>query len=403
MAVRYRRQSTLSPARPHQYPIDERKGEKHMKKIQIATAIITALMLLSLVLIQAFQPAYAANWQRENFDYQCDATWTFNNRAWDVWVSNQTASNKSIVIALFGGSAYAALTTTKPLQKEAEYNFITQLCAKGIDVITLNASNAAQPPIYAASTYWNSWLASLGNSLKNNYNYSHVFLFGHSAGGVDVAYEIQNQTASKVFDAAVIASAPVNYDAYSNDSLYQTADSAENVTIRTCFICNMSDGRWLPTNPPVYTSIYAQMQTYYNNTKAPKEIHNWNGTNGDAHSGIFNATCLSEDHGNETLAETVYNWFMQPTVELTVEAYNQNNQPGNGIAVYIDGKYVGTTFSTFNVTHGNHQVEVANPLLENYYSFSHYTSEGLKDMYSNPVEFWAGSNRTVTAFYIAAY
>jgi pimeloyl-ACP methyl ester carboxylesterase len=298
----------------------------------------------------------------------------------------------SVAILLFGGAPYASCVYDKVFSSAAELNFIHEVQASGIDVISLYNNR------FYYSYY--DWVADTADELRDPqgaYCYDNICIFGHSAGGLIVSHEILKTGADSRYDAAIIACAPVNglyIDGYCNYTdpvqypFYFTADDAGSAKVRTSFI-------------KADDAFQAAVQLYHDNfnENLDKELHHWGDEESppDTHD-IFPDTC--EWHDDETLADVVYYWLTRPTYQLTVEAYNQYMQSGYGISVYIDGEEVGTTPNSFEVTHGYHTVEVPNWVGGS--EFDNYLwQSGVK--YDNPLEIWITSNDDLYAWYWTYY
>ncbi|MDH7563788.1 MAG: DUF4114 domain-containing protein [Candidatus Bathyarchaeota archaeon] len=198
------------------------------------------------------------------------------------------ATNNRAMIYLDGGYAYWTYVKVFPYlqdKKAGESLFIHTMIWNGFDVITNKdwfEYNGSETSVKDAAEW-----------LLERY-YKNVFLFGYSAGGVIVAYEIQKEYASTLFSAAVVASAPVNWDPRTAP-IYQSADTASKDKVATCFIAGVND---TVTSPP----IPDQMMVYYNNAIIHKEWHNWT----DGHD-VFSYTCY--DHPGEDVITATLNWF----------------------------------------------------------------------------------------------
>lgn len=196
----------------------------------------------------------------------------------------KNAQNGRALVFLDGGYAY--YSAVKVLSWDSPYGetpekalFINDLVQNGFDAL-VNKDDL----YYDGSQTWiedaAQWLWDEG--------YISVFLFGFSAGGVVVAYEIQKEYASTKFSAAVFASAPVDWEGHAG--IFQSADTADQAKVATCQIEGEDD------------PYRSQMLTYYNNMLVHKEWHNWNG----GHD-IFVETC--KDHPGEDAQTAVRNWF----------------------------------------------------------------------------------------------
>ncbi|MDH5770341.1 MAG: hypothetical protein OEZ25_03530 [Candidatus Bathyarchaeota archaeon] len=208
------------------------------------------------------------------------------------WYYRNISCDK-VVIILFGGYTWYTNfvcincidhigwpVTTK---SKSQIEFAEGLIENGFSVLT----NKDDPAIYQADS---RWVENAVTWLRNN-TYKYIHIFGFSAGGVAVGYEIQKEYAS-LFSSAVISSAPVN-SSTSTDPIFRSACTASKVKVATCFIEGVEDG------------FYNQMLLYYNNTLADKEWHDWYG----GHC-VFPNTC--KDHLGETVATAASNWYNAP-------------------------------------------------------------------------------------------
>lgn len=302
------------------------------------------------------------------------STESIGGKNWYYW----DCDSDSVAILIFGGLAFPTSVLSWNFGSAATLNFINELHASGIDVVALTS----------ATTYYstNTWVRDTAAALKNpaGYDYDEVCVFGHSAGGVVVGNEILKTSADSYYDAAVLATAPVDWYPTYTDPLYNTADNAGNAKVRTSFIKADDD-------------FEDDVELYHDNfnSSLDKELHHWDDEESppDAHD-IFPDTC--DTHPGETLADVLYYWITRPTYQLTIQAYNQYMQSGYGIEVYIDGEYAGTTFNNFELTHGKHTIEVETPVGTSV--FDHYS--GISGTTSdNPVEIWITANDNLYAWY----
>ena len=311
-----------------------------------------------------------------------DAIVNIEGVSWYRWGDE----SDSVAILLFGGPPEDSWVTSLPFGSASSLKFIHELHASGIDVIALRLLRS-----YSTGS---TWLNDTATAIRNKSfgDYDNICVFGHSAGGVIVGHAIQQTGADWLYDAAIIACAPVNWttdwEAYFNESptypLYHTADYAGNAKVRTSFI--KADDLFKD-----------QVMVYYDNFNSSfdKELHHWSNDefDSDAHDIFPDEGCYT--HPGETLADVVYNWLMHP-YQLTVEAYNQYMQPGYGISVYIDGDYAGTTFNNYELTHGKHTIEVESPVGTSVFEF--YLWQG-STIYDNPGEIWLNSTSALYAWY----
>ena len=208
---------------------------------------------------------------------------------WRHWYF-KNATNERAMLFLDGGQSFPVgsvnvLSFDDPLVKTKEkVLFINEMVSGGCNCLfnryTLGYSDSGE-----------TWLQDAGNWLT--LNYKSIFIFGFSAGGIVVANEIQKDYAPTLFSAAVVASAPVDWDDNSTARIFQSAHYAFKDRIATSFICGETD------------LCYPQMQTYYSGALIHKEWHAWN----DGHD-IFLNTC--KDHPGETVSSAAINWFNTP-------------------------------------------------------------------------------------------
>ena len=170
--------------------------------------------------------------------------------------------------------------------KTNESLFIKNMVWNGFDTLTNKDRilyDGSQTFVEDAAT----WLLNEG--------YEHVFLFGYSAGGVVIGYEIQKDYAS-MFSAAVLASAPVNC----RSGIYRSAQTADKDKVATCFIEGVTD------------AYYDQMLLYYNNALIHKKWYDWTNDHD-----IF--PHVSKDTGEDVPTVTIdwYNAAHPPSTPLT--------------------------------------------------------------------------------------
>jgi hypothetical protein len=210
---------------------------------------------------------------------------------WYYW--NSTNSRK-LAIVLFGGSTNGFRAWVKSLYDQWTWDqeyFILQLCQNGFDVI--NNNNTME-----YNMTYNSWIYDAAVSMVDRYDYIH--LFGFSAGGIVVAYEIQKANAS-IYSSAMVASAPVDV----GWGICNTAETANETRVCVSFIAPKDDG------------FYFHMAKYFNNTDVHKDWHKWeNGT--DPHD-PFPDNCLT--HPGENVSQAAINWFNKHSVVLKNPSY----------------------------------------------------------------------------------
>jgi hypothetical protein len=218
---------------------------------------------------------------------------------WYYWNHSSSQSQK-VAISLFGGYAYqspprvrilSVFTQDSDFTKEKAINGLYE---NGFDIISPKKHRDAQGEYidYDKNSDWiynaTTWLLGKG--------YHYICLFGFSAGGVATAYDIQKDYAS-IFSAAMITSAPVDWDSFSSDPIFQSAHTAHKVKTCTSFIAGVN------------ATEYPQMSFYFNNTNVHKEWHKWN----SGHD-IFPFTCLT--HPGETVSQATDRWFTPHSVPL---------------------------------------------------------------------------------------
>lgn len=228
-----------------------------------------------------------------------------------TWFYRNVGSNK-IAIVLFGalvGGGWSSLYI-RSIECSDQYGvektvdkilFLDGLIQNGFSILTAK-NDQSNPPYYTYYDENSMWMQDAVLWLKNQ-GYGHVFLFGHSGGGMVVAHEIQKDYAT-LFSAATIAAAPVNLDNYTypggytvniTNAIFQSAHTAAKAKVCASFLAPVSD--WWNTSE--------QMSLYYNNMLVQKDWHNWCGGHG-----IFPDTC--QDHPGETVSTAVLNWYNAP-------------------------------------------------------------------------------------------
>lgn len=223
----------------------------------------------------------------------------------------RNVSGDNAVIILFGGYTYDPYDFVKikciddsDEKTKEKIEFIDGLVANGFSVL----SNKDNPVTYKGEY---NWLKDAVLWLRNDEMYKNIYLFGFSAGGVAVAYEIQKSYAGIYISTAVIASAHVDWDEISSDEIFQSAHTAAATSVCTSFIAPEDD------------LSYTQMESYYDNMTVHKEWHRWN----DGHD-PFPRTCA--DCG-KTVLDVAVDWY-QHTHTLTISASSGGTTdpvPGN--------------------------------------------------------------------------
>ena len=221
-----------------------------------------------------------------------------------LWHYRNASSNRAVIV-LFGGEAYKKHVAIQGIdsprflggeKSKEKGEFLYGLIEERFSILTLEYDDDWPSPQYAVRYEPGAtWIENAAVWLLSNQSYENVFLFGFSAGGVAVAYEIQRDNAT-IYSGAVIASAPVDWDGHSNSSLYQTAHTANRTKVYTSFIAAENDT--VADDPPIYT----QMWRYCENMTIQHEWHNWTG----GHD-VFESTCA--DHLDETVTDVAVNWF----------------------------------------------------------------------------------------------
>ena len=159
---------------------------------------------------------------------------------WWAWAS----SGYECVIVLFGGGGTAEnhpYVWINPLYRDdwqkaysvEKERFIINLQRSGFHIF----SN--QRVFMYNST--SSWLESFIRHLKEDLGFDKVHLFGFSAGGTTVAYEVQKPYASELIDSAVIASAIVDWPPGYADPVFYSSKTAQNLQTRLYIIAPVED------------------------------------------------------------------------------------------------------------------------------------------------------------------
>jgi len=185
------------------------------------------------------------------------------DKEWWLW---QTSSNK-IIIMFFGGGATIDKTPyvwLNPLYRddiEKTYsrqreNLVLNLQGAGFNVL----SNAT---IFTYNSTSN-WLKNTAEELaKLGYQ---VYLFGFSAGGVTVAYEIQKSYAN-IYKAAVVAAGILEWEEGKTEPIFHSVETAEKTNTNLLLISPTED-----------VNSYVPMKKYYEkakNTSFNVELVEW--------------------------------------------------------------------------------------------------------------------------------
>lgn len=235
----------------------------------------------------------------------------------ETWFYRNVSSNK-IAIVLFGAWVYYdhvsilvrsidVLGESPPEKTLEKIQFLDGLIDSGFSVLT--PRNDQTYPSYTMYDQGSTWIYDA----VMNQSYRHVFLFGFSGGGVVVGSEIQKDYATR-FSAAVMASAPVDWDEWSSNSIFQSAHNASKAKVATCFVEGVHDG---------YNS---DMLLYYNNTLVHKEWHDWN-----SEHVIFGQNDTQPPY--ENASTVVVNWYNKvhpPSTPFT---------PTGNTTVFAGGSY----------------------------------------------------------------
>jgi len=202
----------------------------------------------------------------------------------NTWFYSDAGGSK-VVIPFFGTGYYYDRIFTPSIEtgeSPVKLSFLYALLENGFSIL----GPKTVPDYYADST----WLRDALLWLTEVQGYVNVFLFGFSGGGVVVANEIQKDYAT-VFSAAVISCAPVDWNDFSNYSIFQSAHTASKAKTATC----------MPE--PVGDDFYDDMNLYYNGLTVDREFHLWD----DGHN-LFDYNCLQcPEH--ENVSTLVINWF----------------------------------------------------------------------------------------------
>lgn len=238
-------------------------------------------------IVEFYSGNSTGNEPRLEVSYHLD-TVTVGEVAWFY----RNVSGSKVVIPLFGGHPFDYSVALHSIEIEklgcpAKVPFLDALVESGFSVLTLMDNHVS----YNSSS---TWIRDAALWLVDNQSKGKVFMFGFSAGGVVVAYEIQKDYTTR-FSAAIVTCAPVNWDAHSNDPIYQSAHSASKAKVAACF------------PEPIDDDFYDQMYFYYDNTFVHKEWHNW--TDGHQFFGqsCINHTCAGPAGENDSVV--VIDWF----------------------------------------------------------------------------------------------
>ncbi len=208
-------------------------------------------------------------------------TFILDNITYDRW---HTTGRTQVVVVLYGGAmldyrcpyTYNVWTKTyhSLLTSDNERGWVTELNNYGFDVVAIETGSDSSIPTMQCYSKEMSWVRNLINYLHGTYGYSKVSLFGHSAGGIIVAYEIEQRTN---INGAVFVSAPVNH--YS-DPLFQSAQNARNIKTNVRLQWGTSD----PYN------LDPEMTLYYNNAQSSGHTVQRDYITGNMHDNYFNPT-----------------------------------------------------------------------------------------------------------------
>jgi len=165
--------------------------------------------------------------------------YTYAGLPWWVW----STSTYECVLALFGGGGSGnsnPYAWTNPLYRDdwdrayspEKERFVLNLQRSGFNVF----SN--QKTLLYNST--STWLEDLLTHLKE-LGYQKIHLFGFSAGGTIIAYEVQKPYAADIIDSALIASAIVDWPPGYNDPIFKSAETAQNLQTKLYIVAPVED------------------------------------------------------------------------------------------------------------------------------------------------------------------
>lgn len=222
------------------------------------------------------------------WSYQPDPGIFYN----ETWLFRNVSTSKA-VIALFGGYRYYAIKSIdNPLEKLfGKTQFLDALIENGFSVFTpLDDGYNTLLSHYDGSD--SSWVRDLVMYLMNNSTYTQVYLFGFSAGGSAVGYEIEQDYASRISAAVMNDPSASDWNIMYKSSMAKVASS-------------------FPTSEFGDPSYDQNITIYYDNEPAnlDKEWHNFTSTHG-----FFDPNCTCSWHtspytSGENDSVAVINWF----------------------------------------------------------------------------------------------
>ena len=379
-----------------------------MEKTKI---VLLSLMLMMLLSFLTVNPGVLGvpNIEDTYVNYTgFDSTQVIDENSWFYW---GPTSNKAVIVLYGGQDVYYKWVAIRALNasyntvllgppdydtqfRQRRLDFINSLHANGYDILTLGKHDIDDyKVIYTPDA---TWLAATANWLRSTEGGSHteVYLFGWSAGGAAVAYEIQKIGAESLYNAALIAEAPVYviespYN-LSVAEIYHTAQNAQNTKVPLSFIVHPQDFYgWTYLGVNYQKDFCPQMDLYYNNMplSIDKEWHTWSdAANPPAWHDPFPDTCA--DH-EETIEQVALNWFVPhlPNYSLTITAgTGGSTNPSPGTYWYDAGT----------------QVQV-NATASSGYRFDHWIQNGYPSGSNNPITVDMNGYRTLQPVFVQQY
>lgn len=213
------------------------------------------------------------------------STFIVQNTAFYLW----KAPHAQVVVVLYGGAmldsrcpyTYNVYTKTYGAASSSEQAWVSELYNYGFDVVAIKTGSTYSG--FECYTAGMTWVRDLINTLHSTYGYSKVSLFGHSAGGVIVAYEIEQRTN---INGAVFVSAPVNHYP---DPLFQSAQNAKSIKTNVRL-------QWGHDDP---VNLSPEMQVYLTNAQSSSHVVQYDFLNpGNMHDHYFDSGTQWQSYRN---------------------------------------------------------------------------------------------------------
>jgi pimeloyl-ACP methyl ester carboxylesterase len=158
-------------------------------------------------------------------------------------------------------NVYSEAFSMKPVNEQA---WVSELFDYGLDVVALRTGSTYSGfECYRAG---DTWVRDLIDHLQELHG-GEVCLFGHSAGGLITAYEIQERTS---ITAAVVVSAPMLSEP---DALFETPTHASNVKANLLLQWGQQDQLWTRRMPEYYQNAQGCGHTIQRDDTYPGNLH----------------------------------------------------------------------------------------------------------------------------------